>query len=243
MDTRERRLRPNRASNSNSKGWRSFGGPGIGPLEISLKAQRVDRSTIEDDELPARWASDHVERRANPAPTEDLRPWLWEFMDLWSEREIRIFSRFRRTRLAVGLLLGITISGCSGNVPAPAGHAAQANQPRMNKLPIEAKIDLGVIFSTESVVTNRWIRNQSDKPIHIAKVEKSCECIDLKLADFSLEPGKKVLAQVSYDGGKEPDFLGGLDIELTLLDEQGQKIGRINVPVEVVKPISFESKN
>jgi len=93
---------------------------------------------------------------------------------------------------------------------------------------------LGVVFQGESTRINQWVRNQSDKEIHTAKIEKSCECLDVRLSKSQIASGERVLAHFTYNGTKEPDFVGSLLIEVTFSDENEKNVGRIEVPIEVL---------
>lgn len=101
-------------------------------------------------------------------------------------------------------------------------------------LPIEAKIDLGVIVKGESTTFQQWVSNKGDKPVLVANIYTSCECVNVRLSKSQIAPSERVIAQCSYDGKKAPDFLGSLLIEITLYDENGNKVGRIEVPLEVI---------
>lgn len=101
-------------------------------------------------------------------------------------------------------------------------------------LPIEATIHLGVIVQGESTTFKQWVSNKGDKPVHVANIYTSCECVNLRLSKSQIAPGERVIALCSYDGKKEPDFLGSLLIEITISDENGNKVGRIEVPLEVI---------
>ena len=98
---------------------------------------------------------------------------------------------------------------------------------------------MGVIEQGDSSRISQWIRNQSDHEIQIAKIEKSCECLDVKIVSPQIKPGGRSLIHLSYDGAKEPEFVGGLQIEVTLFNDLGECVGKIEVPVEVVKPSSL----
>jgi hypothetical protein len=132
------------------------------------------------------------------------------------------------------ILIVPVMSGCMDRAALSSNAASGVASKAPISLPIHATVDLGVIIQGESVQTNRWIRNQGDKPIRIAKIEKSCECVDLKIIQSEIQPGEKAFVQISYDGAKEPDFTGALQIEVTLLEDSGQSLGSIQVPVEVV---------
>jgi hypothetical protein len=90
------------------------------------------------------------------------------------------------------------------------------------------------VIQGETAQIRQWVRNPSDQQIVIAKIEKSCECLDVRLKSMQIAPGDRVLADFVYDGAKEPDFLGSLLIDVKLLDEKGSSIGRIDVSIDVV---------
>jgi hypothetical protein len=104
---------------------------------------------------------------------------------------------------------------------------------KSSRLPIEASIELGVIFQASLSNTSRWLTNQSDREIHVAKIEGSCECVDVRLSKSRIASGERVLAQCTYDGTKEPTFVGALAIDVILTNSEGNRIGKIDVSVEV----------
>lgn len=141
-------------------------------------------------------------------------------------------------RLAFGFLtyLALTpMAGCSSNSESTRASVNSSAKPQTDASPIQATIDLGVIYQGEPAGTNRWIQNQSNKSIRIEKIETSCECVNLKFSKEEISPGEKVLAHVSYDGAKEPDFVGALQIQVTVLDDNRHNVGIIQVLVEVIK--------
>ena len=142
------------------------------------------------------------------------------------------------SRLAFGFLACLVLTpmaGCSSNPESTRASVNSSARPKTESSPIQATIDLGVIYQGESAGTNRWVQNQSDKSIRIEKIETSCECVSLKFSKDEISPGEKILAQVSYNGEKEPDFVGALQIQVTLLDDNRHNVGIIQVPVEVIK--------
>lgn len=138
-----------------------------------------------------------------------------------------------RTELYAGLLL-MLITGCPANSGIARSPATSTTNRNTKPLPIQATIDLGVLYQGESAQSNRWITNQSDKPITIGKVQTSCECVNLQFDHQAIEAGEKALAHISYDGTKEPDFIGSLQVQITLTDSQDQTVGIVLVPVEVI---------
>ena len=144
--------------------------------------------------------------------------------------------RFRRLTAHVAIFAVISLFlGC--NTHAPSQQTEKADNPKKQPAyPIQAQIDLGVLIQGESAVTHRWIRNSGEKPVTISKVDKSCDCVDLVPAEPEIAPNQRVLAKITYDGAKEPDFVGSLQVELKLTDSSGTQIGLVQIPIEVVKP-------
>ena len=125
--------------------------------------------------------------------------------------------------------------GCSRDISKPTVKPSGTSA----LLPIQDTVDLGILFQGESTVFDRWLKNTSGREVHVDKIEKSCECVDMKLSKSHLAPGERVLGVFTYDGNKELDFVGALAIEISLLDVEGNKAGRIEVPVEVVSKKEF----
>lgn len=131
-------------------------------------------------------------------------------------------------------ILTLFLGGCTTSATPPPA-AAPAASPT-SSLPVKAKLDLGVAFQGESARLNAWIKNQSDHEIQMTRIEKSCECLEVTLSRTKLAAGERALVRLHYDGAKEPDFLGSLLIDVQLNDDSGNKVGQIDVPIEVIRP-------
>ena len=134
-------------------------------------------------------------------------------------------------------LLVLLLVGC-GNTPPPKSGptAVPAPQPeKQESVAFGETFDLGVIYQRESARRNGWVKNRTGKPIQIVRIEASCECLDVQLSKFEIAPGDRALAQLHYDGMKEPDFVGSLQIEVNLIGDNDQKVGTIQVPIEVIR--------
>lgn len=125
-----------------------------------------------------------------------------------------------------------TLAGCPQSLgPKPAAPGLSKKQ-----FPVQSEMDLGVVVQGTSTELRKWVSNASDSPMRIAEIKTSCECLQVRLSQKQIDPQGKFLIFLHYDGAKEPDFAGSLLIEVELLDDQGQQVGRIEVPIEVVKP-------
>lgn len=105
------------------------------------------------------------------------------------------------------------------------------------KLPVTSAVDLGVVFQGESARLNTWVKNQGDRVIRVNKLERSCDCLIVNFFKTEIAPGDRVLVQFHYDGSKEPDFIGGLMIEVAMMDDKDVKVGQIEVSLDVIRPL------
>lgn len=143
-------------------------------------------------------------------------------------------------RRTAGLLaFPILIWGCSDAPSAtpvtPVTPVASGNNSATSaKWPLQATIDLGVVRQGQVASLNFWLKNSGKSPIEVSKIQGSCECLELKLSQPLIEPGQRALAEARYDGAREPDFVGSLQIEVELLDAKATKVGQVNIPIEVI---------
>ncbi len=94
-------------------------------------------------------------------------------------------------------------------------------------------MDLGVVVQGQSAKLSSRIKNQSTNPVQVSKIESSCECLEVRFSRTRISPGESVLAHAHYDGVREPEFVGALQIEVQLIDDKGTKVGQIDVPIAV----------
>lgn len=128
----------------------------------------------------------------------------------------------------------LVLIGCAPTTSAPGSVSKESPSNAAAPLPIRATIELGVIVQGGSSRINQWLKNQSDKEIHLTKIETSCDCLGVRLSKTILAPRDRTLACFTYDGSQEPDFVGSLLIEVTFSDGNGLSVGKIEVPVEVL---------
>ena len=57
--------------------------------------------------------------------------------------------------------------------------------------------------------------NHGSKPVSIERIETSCPCLTITPGSFRIGPGEKKGAAVEFDPSAEPDFRGGLSIDVT----------------------------
>lgn len=143
---------------------------------------------------------------------------------------IRFLSGIRLFCTMPCLLLASCVERSVSNEAIPA---VRYSTPKTEAFRIS--VDLGTIPRATSTNANlRW-RNSNKKAISIARIQMSCECLKIGLSVWRVDPGQEVSIDVSYDGGKAPDFVGALLLEGVLFDESGVELGTIEIPVTVVE--------
>jgi len=135
--------------------------------------------------------------------------------------------------IATAILCGGCTESSRPTTAAPKASGTHAAAPA--KWPLLATIDLGVVRQAEVASLNVWVKNTGSSAVEVSKIQASCECLELKMTPQQIEPGQRSLAQARYDGAKEPDFTGSLQIEVELLDDKSTKVGQINIPIEVIR--------
>jgi len=122
--------------------------------------------------------------------------------------------------LAIGC--GISADGAPESSSTARYYAARpAPAHRTCLVPSTAHLDLGRVQAggiTESIV---YLANQSPRDIEIAKLEVGCECISFKLPCRDIAAGERVAAEVRLNLAREPEFVGGLSIDVRGLDADG----------------------
>lgn len=129
----------------------------------------------------------------------------------------------------------LSFDGCSPNDISVASPPAPAVVHSHDKLPVQARIDLGVVVQGQSAKLNSWITNQSQEFVEVSNIPSSCECLAVELSKMRIGPGERTLAILNFDGAKEPDFVGSLQIEVELTNDKGIKVGQIDIPVDVIR--------
>lgn len=144
---------------------------------------------------------------------------------------LRTRSLFKQSCL-IGTLI---VVGCTLNTSPSPSVRTENSTIAPSSLPISAIVELGVVVQGKSSQINQWIQNRSNDEIHATTIEKSCGCLEVRLSKSRMAPGERVLGHFSYDGEKEPEFVGSLVIEVGFSDANGKKVGKTEVLVEVIK--------
>ncbi len=135
--------------------------------------------------------------------------------------------------LMLSLSMVFMLTACSRGVTPSSSPGVVANSP--SSLPLRATVNLGVVVQRQSAELNSWITNKGKSSVRVYKSESSCECLEARLSQMRIAPGERALVHVRYDGAREPEFVGSLQIEVRLVDDTGSTVGQIDVPIEVIR--------
>ena len=134
--------------------------------------------------------------------------------------------------LAVSTVVGI--AGCIPLVGSSQDTPPRVIQTAQSVLTvIPDRLDLGTLAPGQDAHAKLSLRNNGDKPIVVARVKTSCECVTLEPSEFQVDPQSTVTLDVQYDSSRDPDFLGGLGVNLTGEASSGTALFCVNVDLSV----------
>jgi hypothetical protein len=167
-----------------------------------------------------------------------VRPWYTFLFDLvaiaalwrWdpgrtgsSARGAGMLSCPRRSILFALLLAPVGIFGaCSG---------AHRNAPLVIVSP--GTIEMGELTPGGRKEVGFFITNPGDASVTVGRIEASCACLRIELPTYLLMPEAMVSGRATIDLRAEPDFTGGLAIEVKGFDGSGTVLFATVVNAEV----------
>jgi len=72
-----------------------------------------------------------------------------------------------------------------------------------------------VLHSGESAKKSLVVRNSQAAPLTIERIEVTCLCIRIAPVPIDVGPGETKTLTVSFDSSSEPEFEGGLSVQIT----------------------------
>lgn len=147
---------------------------------------------------------------------------------------IHLLFRAAFPSLAGIALLFLSLSGSSSPNHTPPFQilASSAQQG----LPIEIRpdpISLGTLDPGQSAVAKFTLRNPGSHPVIVARVETSCPCLKVVDQPTSIGPGQAADLTVKFDPTNDPDFRGGLSIDVIGRDPMGRIVFQTRAKIEV----------
>lgn len=92
---------------------------------------------------------------------------------------------------------------------------------------------LGAVRPGESVRAEMTLRNPHPAAVTVERVETSCPCVRVTPASLHIEPRESAELGIAFDPTDEPDFRGGLRVEVIGRGEGGDVVFRTHVHLEV----------
>jgi len=137
--------------------------------------------------------------------------------------------------VAAGLIGAVT--SCAGlpavtSTPPPPKSAFSPNR----HFPLETTpdpVDLGILSRGRSAVAKITLRNSSEQPAIVQRIQTSCPCLHVERQSITLRPGESADLPVRFDSLDEPDFRGGLSIEVVGRGVTGGVVFATRVGVEI----------
>jgi hypothetical protein len=77
------------------------------------------------------------------------------------------------------------------------------------------------------------VRNRTDRPLSIERIETECPCVRLDPIPLRLEPGGTMPLVVAFDPTEEPAFRGGLSVGVVGYENDRRAAFRTRVEIEV----------
>ncbi|MBX6314538.1 MAG: DUF1573 domain-containing protein, partial [Isosphaeraceae bacterium] len=94
----------------------------------------------------------------------------------------------------------------------PATPAAHGTPLQVHPAPLS----LGVLKPGQAAQASLTLRNPCPEPLTVERIETSCPCIRVAPQQpVRIEPGRAAVLGVSFDPSGEPDFRGGLSVDVT----------------------------
>ncbi len=149
--------------------------------------------------------------------------------------------------LGFALVLPLLSLGC-GSLSGSASEARpteyrspKTDHPITLLTPSSKTIDLGFVPQAGQEQETFSLSNTGTKPVDIAKIETSCDCLELRFPRRTIGPSEKILVRAKLDLTKEPQFLGGLGIVLKGQTCAGETVFFALVTVPVCPPNEFDT--
>lgn len=76
-------------------------------------------------------------------------------------------------------------------------------------------ISLGAVLTSKKAKASFTLANHWSQIVAVERIETSCPCLTISPESFHIQPGERKSIAVEFDPSTEPDFQGGLSIEIT----------------------------
>ncbi|MFI5457736.1 MAG: DUF1573 domain-containing protein [Isosphaerales bacterium] len=119
------------------------------------------------------------------------------------------------------------------SIPPPSLNLANSAR-RLFPLEISpSPISFGVLDAGKSGERLVPLRNPQSEPVYLERIETSCPCIKVMSAPIQIGPGETKNLIVRFDPSAEPNFRGGLSVEIAGFGKGERVVFRSKVNLEV----------
>lgn len=112
------------------------------------------------------------------------------------------------------------------------------SSPTSGLLESPASIALGRLAPGERAEAGWTLSNRTAAVVRLDRVESSCPCVRVEPIPTTIDPGGQANLRVVFDPAEEPDFRGGLAVDLTGRGPTGVVLFRSTVDLTVSGPIA-----
>jgi len=117
---------------------------------------------------------------------------------------------------------------------SPASTRTDVKGQKVRLVPSACEFDFGSLSKGSRHSVSFWLHNPETVEVILDRVETSCDCFQVKLAQRAIKPGQKVWAIAEVDFTNDPAFTGRLRLEATgLAEEESAPVFIICVNVDV----------
>jgi hypothetical protein len=121
-------------------------------------------------------------------------------------------------QLAISLVVILSLAVPHSSKPNDTLAHAKPASPAGSRFLLDCypdPVSLGVLSSGQKSRTDFTLVNRTSQPLTIERIETSCPCLTTALASTSIGPGEKKVLSLEFDSSAEPDFHGGLSMDVT----------------------------
>lgn len=94
-------------------------------------------------------------------------------------------------------------------------------------------MSLGILSPGQLASVKITLGNRGPQPAKVERIKTSCPCLRVEPQSFEVGSGEFAELVVGFDPSHDPDFRGGLSIEVTGLSTAGKGVFHARVGLEV----------
>jgi hypothetical protein len=140
----------------------------------------------------------------------------------------------RSTAARAAAITALCLSACKPSVIVPPPldpmRAGETGRLIVGPKPV---LSLGTLAPGQSASGRMSLRNTSASAVTVARIDTSCPCVRVAPLTTRIDSGTEATLTVAFDPTEEPDFRGGLSVELTGFDVGGFILFKARVDLDI----------